>query len=121
MLVLVSVIVTVTPGRARPAGSTMLPRRPPLTACADAPGAYRRRRSTAADAVNQRVVIIFLRNVTTGRDAVFTRLRRDESSAFFRLPPSSRSAVSHLWDAPALGARPRPDHAGQHCRNGPAP
>ena len=29
--------------------------------------------------------------------------------------------MSHLWDGPALGSRPRPDHAGQHRRDGPAP
>src|SRR5215471_14653732 len=60
MLVLTSVIVTVTPGSARPPASTMLPRSSPLTACADAHGAYTRSTRHAAKAVNQRFVIVSL-------------------------------------------------------------
>src|SRR4051812_48147787 len=45
MLVFTSVMVTVTPGSASPDGSVMLPTRPPLTACASAPGATHRTRA----------------------------------------------------------------------------
>ena len=65
----------------------MLPSSPPLTACADAPGAYRNRRSAAANAVNQRFVIFFLRNLTQPDvTRVVTRLPCGKSSGFFRLP-----------------------------------
>src|SRR5690348_12319704 len=58
MLVLTSVIVTVTPGSARPAASTMLPRSSPLMACADAPRACTSSSIAAAHATNQRFVIV---------------------------------------------------------------